>query len=296
MFHVKHTQLFQKKHETDLILSQKGDIIKKAVNKGGDVLGKIIAVANQKGGVGKTTTAVNLASCLAEKCDKNVLLVDFDPQGNATTGCGINKRKVEVSVYDITVAQNCDETLFNSAVRKTPFKNLSVIPSSIGLAGAEISLVGEEKRESRLKKALSFAKDYDYIFIDCPPSLGLLTLNSFTAADTVLIPIQCEFFALEGLSQLTNTIKQVKRLYNPSLSIEGVLVTMYDGRLNLTSQVLSEVKKYFADKMFSTIIPRNIRITEAPSHGKPVNYYDKGAKGTAAYYALAEEIIKRNGA
>ncbi|MBO4392166.1 MAG: ParA family protein [Clostridia bacterium] len=259
-------------------------------------MGKIIAVANQKGGVGKTTTAVNLASCLAEKCDKNVLLVDFDPQGNATTGCGINKRKVEVSVYDITVAQNCDETLFNSAVRKTPFKNLSVIPSSIGLAGAEISLVGEEKRESRLKKALSFAKDYDYIFIDCPPSLGLLTLNSFTAADTVLIPIQCEFFALEGLSQLTNTIKQVKRLYNPSLSIEGVLVTMYDGRLNLTSQVLSEVKKYFADKMFSTIIPRNIRITEAPSHGKPVNYYDKGAKGTAAYYALAEEIIKRNGA
>ena len=278
-----------------MIFEQKSDIIRKVSERGGDELGKIIAVANQKGGVGKTTTAVNLASCIAEKNDLKVLLVDFDPQGNATTGCGINKRKTEVSVYDIVVAENCDEKLFQSAVQKTPFKNLSVIPSSIGLAGAEISLVGEEKREGKLKKALSFAKDYDYIFIDCPPSLGLLTLNSFTAADSVLIPIQCEFFALEGLSQLTNTIKQVKRLYNPSLDIEGVLVTMYDGRLNLTAQVLSEVKKYFANKMFSTIIPRNIRITEAPSHGKPVNYYDKGAKGTAAYYQLAAEIIRRNG-
>ncbi len=258
-------------------------------------MGKIIAVANQKGGVGKTTTAVNLASCLAEKNNVKVLLVDFDPQGNATTGCGINKKKAEISSYDIIVAENCDEALFASAVHKTPYKNLSVIPSSIGLAGAEISLVSEEKRESRLKKALSYAKDFDYIFIDCPPSLGLLTLNCFTAADTILIPIQCEFFALEGLSQLTTTIKQVKRLYNPSLDIEGVLITMYDGRLNLTAQVLSEVKKYFSDKMFSTIIPRNIRITEAPSHGKPVNYYDKGAKGTAAYYTLADEFIKRNG-
>jgi len=257
-------------------------------------LGKIIAVANQKGGVGKTTTAVNLASCLAEKHNVNVLLVDFDPQGNATTGCGINKKKVSVSTYDIITADNIDKELFRSAVIKTGFKNLSVIPSGIGLAGAEIALVGGDKRESRLKQALSFATEFDYIFIDCPPSLGLLTLNSFTAADTILIPIQCEFFALEGLSQLTNTIKQVRRLYNPDLDIEGVLVTMYDGRLNLTAQVLSEVKKYFADKMFSTIIPRNIRLTEAPSHGKPVNYYDRGAKGSAAYYALAEEIIKRN--
>ncbi|MBO5298569.1 MAG: ParA family protein [Clostridia bacterium] len=257
-------------------------------------MGKIIAVANQKGGVGKTTTAVNLASCLAEKHNVNVLLVDFDPQGNATTGCGINKKKVSVSTYDIITADNIDKELFRSAVIKTGFKNLSVIPSGIGLAGAEIALVGGDKRESRLKQALSFATEFDYIFIDCPPSLGLLTLNSFTAADTILIPIQCEFFALEGLSQLTNTIKQVRRLYNPSLDIEGVLVTMYDGRLNLTAQVLSEVKKYFADKMFSTIIPRNIRLTEAPSHGKPVNYYDRGAKGSTAYYALAEEIIKRN--
>ena len=257
-------------------------------------MGKIIAVANQKGGVGKTTTAVNLASCLAEKHNVNVLLVDFDPQGNATTGCGINKKKVSVSTYDIITADNIDKELFRSAVIKTGFKNLSVIPSGIGLAGAEIALVGGDKRESRLKQALSFATEFDYIFIDCPPSLGLLTLNSFTAADTILIPIQCEFFALEGLSQLTNTIKQVRRLYNPDLDIEGVLVTMYDGRLNLTAQVLSEVKKYFADKMFSTIIPRNIRLTEAPSHGKPVNYYDRGAKGSAAYYALAEEIIKRN--
>ena len=190
--------------------------------------------------------------------------------------------------------ENIDKELFRSAVIKTGFKNLSVIPSGIGLAGAEIALVGGDKRESRLKQALSFATEFDYIFIDCPPSLGLLTLNSFTAADTILIPIQCEFFALEGLSQLTNTIKQVRRLYNPNLDIEGVLVTMYDGRLNLTAQVLSEVKKYFADKMFSTIIPRNIRLTEAPSHGKPVNYYDRGAKGSTAYYALAEEIIKRN--
>ncbi|MBO5037226.1 MAG: ParA family protein [Clostridia bacterium] len=257
-------------------------------------MGKIIAVANQKGGVGKTTTAVNLASCLAEKHNVNVLLVDFDPQGNATTGCGINKKKVSVSTYDIITADNIDKELFRSAVIKTGFKNLSVIPSGIGLAGAEIALVGGDKRESRLKQALSFATEFDYIFIDCPPSLGLLTLNSFTAADTILIPIQCEFFALEGLSQLTNTIKQVRRLYNPNLDIEGVLVTMYDGRLNLTAQVLSEVKKYFADKMFSTIIPRNIRLTEAPSHGKPVNYYDRGAKGSTAYYALAEEIIKRN--
>ncbi|MBQ2720939.1 MAG: ParA family protein [Clostridia bacterium] len=257
-------------------------------------MGKIIAVANQKGGVGKTTTAVNLASCLAEKHNVNVLLVDFDPQGNATTGCGINKKKVSVSTYDIITAENIDKELFRSAVIKTGFKNLSVIPSGIGLAGAEIALVGGDKRESRLKQALSFATEFDYIFIDCPPSLGLLTLNSFTAADTILIPIQCEFFALEGLSQLTNTIKQVRRLYNPNLDIEGVLVTMYDGRLNLTAQVLSEVKKYFADKMFSTIIPRNIRLTEAPSHGKPVNYYDRGAKGSTAYYALAEEIIKRN--
>ena len=259
-------------------------------------MGKIIAVANQKGGVGKTTTAVNLASCLAERNDLNVLLVDFDPQGNATTGCGINKKKTSVSVHDIIIDENCDAELFGSAVIKTPFRNLSLIPSGIGLAGAEISLVNGEKRESRLKKALSFAKDYDYVFIDCPPSLGLLTLNCFTAADTVLIPIQCEFFALEGLSQLTNTIRQVKRLYNPALDIEGVLVTMYDGRLNLTAQVLSEVKKFFSDRLFSTIIPRNIRITEAPSHGKPVNYYDRGAKGTAAYYALAEELLKRNGA
>ncbi len=257
-------------------------------------MGKIIAVANQKGGVGKTTTAVNLASCLAEKHNANVLLVDFDPQGNATTGCGINKKKVSVSTYDIITAENVDEELFRSAIIKTGFKNLSVIPSGIGLAGAEIALVGGEKRESRLKQALSFGTEFDYIIIDCPPSLGLLTLNSFTAADTILIPIQCEFFALEGLSQLTNTIKQVRRLYNPNLDIEGVLVTMYDGRLNLTNQVLSEVKKYFADKMFSTIIPRNIRLTEAPSHGKPVNYYDRGAKGSTAYYSLAEEIVKRN--
>lgn len=258
-------------------------------------MGKIIAVANQKGGVGKTTTAVNLASCIAEKQDKKVLLVDFDPQGNATTGCGINKKKTEISVYDIIMTEEVDESLFRSVVIKTGFKNLSVIPSAMGLAGAEVALAGEEKRETRLKKALSYAEDFDYVFIDCPPSLGLLTLNAFTAADSILIPIQCEFFALEGLSQLTNTVRQVKRLYNPSLDIEGVVVTMYDGRLNLTTQVLSEVKKYFSDRIYSTIIPRNVRITEAPSHGKPVNYYDRGARGTSAYYALAAEFMRRNG-
>ncbi len=258
-------------------------------------MGKIIAVANQKGGVGKTTTAVNLASCIAEKHNKKVLLVDFDPQGNATTGCGINKKKTTVSVYDIITAGEVDDAIFRSAIVKTGFNNLYVIPSGIGLAGAEVSLVSEDSRETKLKKALAFAEEYDYIFIDCPPSLGLLTLNAFTAADSILIPIQCEFFALEGLSQLTNTIRQVKHLYNPSLDIEGVIVTMYDGRLNLTSQVLAEVKKYFSDKLYSTIIPRNVRITEAPSHGKPVNYYDKGARGTSAYYALAAEFIRRNG-
>lgn len=254
---------------------------------------KIIAVANQKGGVGKTTTAVNLASCVAACSSSRVLLVDLDPQGNATSGCGISKRDIVVPLYSL-MTLDCTQDDFNNAIIKTKYKNLSVIPADIGLVGAEIGLVDTERRETRLKQVLSFATDYDYIFIDCPPALGLLTLNAFTAADSVLIPIQCEFYALEGLSQLMNTVKQVKKLYNPDLDIEGVVVTMFDGRLNLTVQVLAEVKKYFSEKLFKTVIPRNVRISEAPSFGMPINYYDKFAKGTIAYTELAKEFIKRN--
>ncbi len=253
-------------------------------------MGKIIAVANQKGGVGKTTTTVNLAACIAEK-GYNVLLVDLDPQGNATSGCGINKKRLELNVYS---ALESPENAA-AAVVKTKFGGLSIMPSHMALAGAELEMVDIEGREKLLKNAIAPVKDsYDFIFIDCPPSLGLLTVNALTAADSVLIPIQCEFYALEGLSQLTNTIKQVNRLYNPSLDIEGVLVTMYDARLNLTVQVLSEVKRFFYSKMYKTCIPRNVKISEAPSHGAPINYYDKSAKGTVAYRALAEEFLNNN--
>lgn len=254
---------------------------------------KIIAVANQKGGVGKTTSVVNLASCLAE-AGKKVLLVDLDPQGNATSGCGINKKQIKASLYQVMIG----EKPLASAVTKTEFRNLWILPSNMDLAGAEVELVEVEKREQCLKNALSQPADeggkltFDYVLIDCPPSLGLLTLNALVCADTVLIPIQCEFYALEGLSQLTNTIRQVRRLYNPALDIEGILITMYDGRLNLTTQVLAEVKKYFAGKIFKTVIPRNVRISEAPSHGEPINYYDRHAKGAIAYRDLAKEVIQ----
>ncbi len=250
---------------------------------------KIIAVANQKGGVGKTTSVVNLASCLAE-AGKKVLLVDLDPQGNATSGCGINKRQIKASLYQVMIGDASLET----AVAQTKFKNLWILPSNMDLAGAEVELVEMEKREQCLKSALNqpFSVAFDFVLIDCPPSLGLLTLNALVCANTVLIPIQCEFYALEGLSQLTNTIRQVRRLYNPTLDIEGILITMYDGRLNLTTQVLAEVKKYFAGKIFKTVIPRNVRISEAPSHGEPINYYDKHAKGAIAYKELAKEVIQ----
>jgi chromosome partitioning protein len=249
---------------------------------------KIIAVANQKGGVGKTTTTVNLAAAIAEK-GKRVLIVDDDPQGNATSGCGVNKREVKLSIYD-TIIGNAPA---KDCILKTKSKNLNLLPSHMNLAGAELELVELQNRDSRLKSSLNAVSDeYDYMFIDCPPSLGLLTLNALCAASSVLVPIQCEYYALEGLSQLTNTIKHIKKLYNPILELEGVLLTMYDGRLNLTIQVVEEIKRFFPTKVFKTVIPRNVRLSEAPSYGQPITDYDRHSKGAAAYRDLAEELIK----
>ena len=254
-------------------------------------MGKIIAFANQKGGVGKTTTAVNLSASLAYRTRGRVLLVDSDPQGNASSGLGINKREVKHSVYDVVIG-NCSA---KEAVIRTKYKNLDIIPSSIDLAAAEIELVDMENRALRLKNALAtIQQDYDYICIDCPPSLGLLTLNALAACTSILVPIQCEFYALEGLSQLMATVRTVKRLYNSYIDIEGVLLTMYDARLNLTMQVVEEVKKYFPQKVFKTVIPRNDRLSEAPSFGEPVIYYDFSSKGSQSYLALADEIIANN--
>ena len=254
-------------------------------------MGKIIAFANQKGGVGKTTTAVNLSAALAYRTRGRVLLVDSDPQGNATSGLGINKREVKHSVYDVVLG-NCSA---KQAVIRTKYKNLDILPSSIDLAAAEIELVDMENRALRLKSALAMIQqDYDYICIDCPPSLGLLTLNALAACTSILVPIQCEFYALEGLSQLMATVRTVKRLYNSYIDLEGVLLTMYDARLNLTMQVVEEVKKYFPQKVFKTSIPRNVRLSEAPSFGEPVIYYDFASKGSQSYLALADEIIANN--
>jgi chromosome partitioning protein len=250
---------------------------------------KVIAVANQKGGVGKTTTTVNLTSALGA-LGKRCLLVDVDPQGNATSGVGVSKRDSIISTYELLVgiAQPQD------AVQHTEFNNVDVLPSGIRLAGAEIEMVDINRRESRLTAVLAAFRDsYDFIMIDCPPSLGLLTLNALCAADTLIVPIQCEYYALEGLSQLMSTVRQIKRLYNAELDIEGVLLTMYDGRMNLTQQVVNEVKKFFPRKVFSTAIPRNVRLAEAPSFGRPINYYDPGSRGAVAYNELAEEIVQR---
>ncbi|EUJ47456.1 ParA family protein [Paenilisteria rocourtiae] len=250
-------------------------------------MSKVIALANQKGGVGKTTTSVNLSSSLAF-LGKKVLLVDIDPQGNASSGVGINKGEIEHCVYDVLV----DDVALKDVIKPTEMETLNVVPATIQLAGAEVELVPAISREIRLKKAIDSVRDeYDYVIIDCPPSLGLLTLNALTASDTVLIPVQCEYYALEGLSQLLNTIRIVQKHLNEDLQIEGVLLTMLDARTNLGIQVIDEVKKYFQNKVFETIIPRNIRLSEAPSHGKPIILYDDKSRGSEVYVDLAKEVI-----
>ena len=247
-------------------------------------MGKIISIANQKGGVGKTTTSVSLSAILAKK-GKKILMIDMDPQGNGTSGLGIDKN-VKFSVYDVEI---------ENTIKKTEIENLDVCPSNINLAGAEVELVDMEEREQRLKSKLDKIKEkYDYIIIDCPPSLGLVTLNAFTASDSVLIPVQCEYYALEGLGQLINTINLVKKHLNKSLYIEGALLTMYDARTNLSNQVVKEVKRYFEDKVYKVVIPRNVKLSEAPSYGMPITLYDKRSKGAKCYEKLAKEFLKIN--
>ncbi len=252
-------------------------------------MGKIISVANQKGGVGKTTTTVNLATILAKR-GKKVLLIDADPQGNATSGLGLDK-DLEPSTYDILV----NDTELEDAMQKTIIKNLKVCPANMDLAGAEVELVSMMSREQRLKEKVDIIKEkFDYILIDCPPSLGLVTLNAFTASDSVLIPVQCEYFALEGLGQLLNTINLVKKHLNKDIRIEGALLTMYDIRTNLSNQVVKEVKKYFENKVYKTVIPRNVRLSEAPSYGMPITEYDPRSKGAKSYIKFAKEFLKNN--
>lgn len=252
-------------------------------------MGKIIAFANQKGGVGKTTTAINLAAALSER-GKRVLLCDFDPQGNATSGFGVDPRSLETSVYDLIVSEDPDT---KSGIVQT--KWVDIIGANVNLAGAELDLIAMDHREARLKLVLDKVKDeYDYVFIDCPPSLGLLTLNCLCAADSFLVPLQCEYYALEGLSQLMTTVRMVKKNMNPKLSLEGVLLTMFDGRTNLAIQVAQEIKRFFPGKVYATVIPRNVRLSEAPSHGKPITAYDKTCRGADAYTALAAEFLRKN--
>mgnify|MGYP002545482792 CR=1 FL=1 len=255
-------------------------------------MGKIIAVVNQKGGVGKTTTAVNLAAGVGI-AGKKVLLVDADPQGNSTSGFGINKKEVKTTSYELLIGTGKLE----NAIVKTEYKNVDVVPSSMDLAAAEVDLIEIEHREAQLKMTLAASRDsYDYIFIDCPPSLGLLTINSLTAVDSVLIPIQCEFYALEGVSQLMSTIDLVKKSMNKKLEIQGVILSMFDGRTNLSIQVVEEVKKYFKQKVYATVIPRNVRLAEAPSYGLPIMEYDPKSMGAKAYMEFAEEFLANENA
>lgn len=252
-------------------------------------MAKIIAFANQKGGIGKTTSAVNVAAGLGI-LGKRVLLADLDPQGNTTSAVGVNKRSIKASSYDVLIARTpCEQAIID-----TGYKGLHILPANMNLAGAEFELVSADKREARLRDGLSQVADkYDYIIIDCPPSLGILTINALAASDGVIIPMQCEYFALEGLSQLSMTIRQVKKLYNPSLDITGIIITMFNGRLNLSLSVLEEIKKYYRDRIFATPVPRAVRLSEAPSYGRPIQYYDKHSKGADAYNDIAKELIQR---
>ena len=251
-------------------------------------MGKVIAIANQKGGVGKTTTCINLAACLAER-GKKVLLIDLDPQGNATSGTGIDKTTLEHCMYDVLI----NEFPIKDVIVPTECKNLWVAPSTINLAGAEIDLVNLENREMRLKKALEEVREnYDFLFIDCPPSLSLLTLNALTATDSIIIPIQCEFYALEGVALLMHTAEKIQSMYNPDLELEGILMTMSDTRTNLTNDVLTEVREHFPALLYKTVIPRSVRLGEAPSYGQPINIYDPKSKAAEVYRALAKEVLK----
>ena len=256
--------------------------------KGGKEMGKVIAVANQKGGVGKTTTSVNLTAALA-RLGKKTLLVDFDPQGNSTSGMGVSKRS-NPTAYDVVMGRTSAE----DAVIRLPYG--WVLPSNTDLSGAEVELANVERREYRLREAIDAVRDdFDYIFIDCPPSLGILTLNAFTAADSLLVPLQCEYYAMEGVADLTTSVKIANRRLNKNLYIEGILLTMYDNRLNFSTQVAEELRRYFGARVYDTVIPRNVRLAEAPSHGRPITEYDAGSKGARAYLAAAEEFLQRQG-
>ena len=251
-------------------------------------MGRMIAIANQKGGVGKTTTSVNLSACLAY-LGKKVLLIDIDPQGNASSGIGVAKGELETCIYDVLI----DDEPVENVILQSKVENLYVLPATISLAGAEIELVSTISRELRLKNALESIKEkYDFIIIDCPPSLGLLTINALTASDAIIIPVQCEYYALEGLSQLLSTVRLVQKHLNKNLMIDGVLLTMLDARTNLGLQVIEEVKKYFQDKVYKTVIPRNVRLSEAPSHGESIIQYDAKSRGAEVYLELAREVIK----
>lgn len=254
-------------------------------------MGRIIAIANQKGGVGKTTTSINLSSCIAAK-GKKVLVVDIDPQGNTTSGYGIEKNDLDNTIYELMLG-DCS---IEDCIIKDVIENISILPSNVNLAAAEIELIGVDKKEYILKNEIDWVKDrYDYIIIDCPPSLSLLTVNAMTTADSVLVPIQCEYYALEGLSQLIHTVNLVKERLNPNLEMEGVVFTMYDSRTNLSAQVVENVKSHLNQKVYRTVIPRNIRLAEAPSYGQPINIYDPKSAGAESYFALAEEVIDRKG-